>query len=383
MVAGFAVLFIACGLIWLVFFKLRLLRFSIAWAVGSSLVIGHLALIFMIGLRFMTPASRDASVVQRTIQLIPRLPEPTLVTDVLVDENVLVKKGTPLFKFDRRLYSDQVRQLEAQLAAAKQNVKVLKSDVDVAVQKVNRTKAQRDYALYQQHLFEGLAKRGAGTQEDAQKWTADAIADEASVKEAEAELNRSRLKYESQINGVNTEVAQTEASLAQAVYYLDNTTLVAPEDGRMINIQVRPGMVSGIIRVGGIAAFICEADRYVLATYFQENFKYVKPGQFVELAFDLYPGQIFKGQVDSLWLASGEGQYLPSDIIPNFQIRNPQFPQGQFGVKIRLTEPDPTKFPIGAQGIAAIYTDSPGGFRVLRKIGIRASSWLNYLYPLQ
>ena len=44
-----------------------------------------------------------------------------------------------------------------------------------------------------------------------------------------------------QIDGVNTLVANVEAQLRQAQYYLDNTTLVAPEDGRIINLQVRPG----------------------------------------------------------------------------------------------------------------------------------------------
>jgi multidrug resistance efflux pump len=65
----------------------------------------------------------------------------------------------------------------------------------------------------------------------------------------------------------------------------------APEDGRIINLQVRPGMVSDIYRIGGIAALIAEADRYLLATFYQENLKYVRPGQPVEVAFDIYPGR--------------------------------------------------------------------------------------------
>ena len=77
-------------------------------------------------------------------------------------------------------------------------------------------------------------------------------------------------------------------------------------------------MVSGIYRIGGIAALIADADRYLLATYFQENLKYVQPGQPVEVAFDLYPGQIFRGRVDTIWKANGSGQYLPSDEIPKF-----------------------------------------------------------------
>jgi multidrug resistance efflux pump len=103
--------------------------------------------------RFVTPNSANATVVQRTIQLIPRLPEPTLVTAVLVEDNVLVKKDQPLFQFDRRPYEYKVAQIEAQLAEAKQNVDVLRADVEVSTQKALRTKVELDYQLYQKGLF--------------------------------------------------------------------------------------------------------------------------------------------------------------------------------------------------------------------------------------
>ncbi|HXZ17620.1 MAG TPA: efflux RND transporter periplasmic adaptor subunit, partial [Roseiarcus sp.] len=196
-------------------------------------------------------------------------------------------------------------------------------------------------------------------------------------------LEAARLAYESEINGVNTTVANFEAQLQEAQYYLDNTTLRAPEDGRIVNLQVRPGMVSGILRVGGIAALIADADRYLLATYYQENLKWVRPGQFVEIAFNLYPGQIFEGHVDSIWKANGEGQYLPSDEIPKYEPRPPNIPQGQYAVKIIVDDPDPSKFPIGAQGAAAIYTaGDQGSWAALRKIAIRTRTWLAWLYPL-
>src|SRR5208337_4561071 len=171
--------------------------------------------------------------------------------------------------------------------------------------------------------------------EDVDKWQSRVDVAESSHLEAEAELERANLNYHAQIDGVNTAVADNEAQLAQAKYYLDNTTLVAPEDGRIINLQVRPGMVSGIYRIGGIAALIADDDRYLLATFYQENLKYVRPGQPVEVAFDLYPGQIFAGKVDSIWRANGVGQYLPSDEIPKFQQPPPTVPQGQYAAIVR------------------------------------------------
>jgi multidrug resistance efflux pump len=299
MMAGILVITVACVVFWLVFLKFKLLRLTPGWVVGFSIVVLHLFVIFLIGLRYVTPQSASATVVQHTIQLIPRLSEPTLVTEVLVEDNTQVKKGQPLFQFDRTIYAAKVAQLEAQVDRA------------------------------------------------------------------------------------NTSVADIGAQLQQAQYYLDNTTMVAPEDGRIINLQVRPGMVSGILRIGGIAALICDADRYVLATYFQENLKYVRPGQFAELAFNLYPGQIFKGHVDSIWKANGVGQYLPSDEIPRYEPLNPNIPQGQYAVKILIDDPDQSKFPIGAQGAAAIYTEGDqGAWAALRKIAIRARTWLAWLYPL-
>jgi multidrug resistance efflux pump len=383
MMVALLVLGFASLVFWLVFFRFKLIRLTPGWGVIFGFFVVHLLLVFVIGLRFMTPNSANATVVQRTIQLVPRLPEPTLVSEVLVQEDVPVKKGQPLFQFDRRPYQYKVDQIAAQLAAAKQNVNVLKADVDAATQGAKKAKVELDFTLYQKRMFDKLAQEQAVREDDVEQWLTRANAAQATLNGAEAQLQRAVLQYTSEIDGVNTSVANLEAQLQSARYYLDNTTLTAPEDGRIINLQVRPGMVSGTIRLGGIAALIADADRYLLATYFQENLKYVKVGQSVEIALDLYPGQIFRGTVDSIWRGNGIGQYLPSDDIPKFQQPPPTVPQGQYAVKIRFDHPDQSKFPIGAQGSAAIYTlGEHGAWAVLRKISIRAHSWFNWLYPL-
>jgi len=369
--------------VWLVFFRFKWLKWSIPWAIISGLIFLHVLLIFLIGIRFVTPYATDAKVVQHTIQLVPRLSEPTLVTAVLVEPNVPVKKGQPLFQFDRRPYEYKVKQLEATLAAAKQNVGVLKAEMEATAAAVPKAESELAYAKIESQRYRKLAQDNAGSEADAQRWATQVLADEANVKEATAQAERARLKYESEIDGVNTTVAAVQAELDQARYYLDNTTLVAPEDGYIVNLQVRPGMVAGDIRFGAIAAFIVDADRYLLANFTQETLKYVKPGQPVEVALDLYPGQIFTGKVDSIWWASGEGQLLPSGFLPKLTQQPPQTPQGLFAVKIYLDGQDQSKFPIGAQGSAAIYTAGmKGPWAGLRRIGIRTGTWLNWLYPL-
>ena len=63
--------FLYCVAVWLVFFKFKWLRFSPAWGVVSVFFGIHLFLIFILGLRFVTPYSSNAKIVQHTIQLIP------------------------------------------------------------------------------------------------------------------------------------------------------------------------------------------------------------------------------------------------------------------------------------------------------------------------
>jgi len=72
MMAGILVVAVACFVFWLVFLKLKLLRLTPAWAFVFAVFVIHLFLIFVIGLRFVTPQSATATMVQHTIQLVPR-----------------------------------------------------------------------------------------------------------------------------------------------------------------------------------------------------------------------------------------------------------------------------------------------------------------------
>ena len=212
MAIALLITFVFLVFVYLVFFRYKWLRFNAMWGVLSAIVALHVFLIFIVGLRFVAPYSANMKVVQYTIQLVPRLPEPTLVTAVLVKPDVPVKKGQPLFQLDRRPYEYQVMQLEAQLnaalasaesakykveqlkvgvASANQDVRMYKADLDASEQKVKKTKSDLEYAKYQLQLSQGLAQKGAGPEEDAQKWQAQMNATEAAVMEATAEAEAS------------------------------------------------------------------------------------------------------------------------------------------------------------------------------------------------
>ena len=123
--------------------------------------------------------------------------------------------------------------------------------------------------------------------------------------------------------------------------------------------------------------------RYLLASYTQESLKWVNNGQPVEVALNLYPGQIFRGKVEAIWKANGDGQLLPSGNLPKFEPQPPASPQNCYAVEVAFDGEDQSRFPIGAQGRVAIYTAGmKGSWAALRRIGIRTYTWLNWLYPL-
>ena len=251
MLLGLVITFGYLAFIWLVFFKFKWLKFSMAWGVVSTLFGVHLLLIFLVGVRFTAPYSTAAHVVQHTIQLTPRLNEPTLVTAVLVEPNMPVKKGQPLFQFDRRLYEYKVDAAKAQLAAAEQNVLELKAAVDAAAAAVDEARAKRE--TLQAAL---VAANAAVSEAKAKQVTLKSALDAAIATLTEAQASQlfsqeslkiaekvkednanaiSKLRYDqtnSDLNKVNAAVQVAQANVDQA------RSAYGPEAEAAINVAV-------------------------------------------------------------------------------------------------------------------------------------------------
>ncbi|MGR3781802.1 MAG: HlyD family secretion protein [Albimonas sp.] len=365
-------------LIWLVFFKFRWLKFNIVWGIVSFWIGFHVILIFIIGLRFYAPYTADAHIVRNTIQIVPRLQGPTLLEEVLVTANQPVKKGTPLYKFDDTIYRAQVAEAKAQLVAAQQNVKTLNANLTEAQSQLAQAQSQLDYATAQQKRFTALAPQGGARREDVDKWNAQVTSDTAQVEVAKANIEKAQIALASQIDGENTSVAEAQAKLDQAEYYLKQTTIVAPADGFIVSQQARPGLVVGELRAGSIAVFVVTEDpAYMLGAFFQEHIKFVQPGQPVEIALDINPAEIFTGKVEAVWWATAQGQIRPSGRIPNFIL--PKL-QGKFAIQVTFDDPN-AFLPAGTHGAMAIYTGRSKPFELIRRINLRMYSFVNLVYP--
>jgi multidrug resistance efflux pump len=108
---------IYCGLIWLLFFKLKVFPFNTAAKVIVSVVGFGGILALLIFMTMYQPYSKDLTVYQNIVQVAPEVGG--RVIDVPVKALAPVKRGDILFKIDPRPYQYQIDKLTASLVEAR------------------------------------------------------------------------------------------------------------------------------------------------------------------------------------------------------------------------------------------------------------------------
>jgi len=425
---------IYCGLIWLLFFKLKLVepngRSYTAAAIVGVVVIGAI----LLAMNLFQPYSTNAVISQYVVQIAPQVTGQ--VTTVPASPNQPIKKGDVLFTIYPAPFQATVDGLRAALVQSEQNAKMLDDTLDsakaavvnaqaalvnahqqvkgldaqleAAIAAVDQVTAQRDLARIEYERVAAAKRQDPGSVSDlvvdakrqsllavgesllqaiaAQvkaQAAVDAILDgkntvvvqaEAQLVDARAMESKAQLAFDSVIDGENTSVAQVRAQLHQAEINLAFTTVAAPADGFVTNLQLREGSMA--LAGQPVMSFIDTSERYLIAPLGQNVIRHVEVGNDVEVALELYPGRILNGTVESIIWASGEGQGNPSGTLPDVDTL-----QGGTSLAVRISFPDlpPTlELPVGAGGRAAVYTSKGKPFRIIRKVIIRMYTWLNY-----
>ena len=147
-------------LVWLLFSRLKLLRWS--WFSGTvAVLVGVFILaVFMAMFNYLTPSGKFV-IISRVAEITPNVSG--TVQTLPVKTNVPVKAGTILFQIDPAPFQYKVRQLSASLAGSKQQVLQLKASYDQAT--ANVTALQAQLSFHQQRLkdTQKLLQEGAAT----------------------------------------------------------------------------------------------------------------------------------------------------------------------------------------------------------------------------
>ena len=194
---------------------------------------------------------------------------------------------------------------------------------------------------------------------------------------AEAEAERARISYESEINGEKTDVAQVRAQLDKARWDLDETVIYAPADGVITQVGLAKGSVVGLTAASHQMAFVHNDVSAILGTFPQNALRFVKIGDVAEVILDTLPGKTYAAEVKAIIPASGTGQLAPSgDLVTFAEIP----PRDRIGVVFELVDKvPPDRLGAGVGGSVAIYTAKAKPVQIVRKVVVRMNTWLKYI----
>ncbi len=173
-----------------------------------------------------------------------------------------------------------------------------------------------------------------------------------------------------------------KAQLAQAEYDLDQTTVRAPTKGYATQVILRPGMRAVNLPLRPVMVFVSGEDHFLVGWFRQNSLLRLETDTEAEVAFDGVPGKVFSGVVQMVVPALAEGQVQASGnlVHPGMAPR-----PGRIAVFIHITDPRyeaySAQVPGGSYAQAAIYSKHFSHVAIMRKILLRMSAWMNYLFP--
>lgn len=343
-----------------------------ALAVLAFLIIAFAISVFM---ERRTPITAQATVNAYIVGIAPEVSG--RVVDVAVADNSPVTKGQMLFRIDPQQYELAVAQAEAQLAKVGQSIGASIAALDAAQAKVVEARAVRDNALEQANRSEALLKRGVIAQARADQSRTTLQQAQAGATAAEADL----LSAEKQLGPAgedNPQLQEALAALERARLDLLRTTVVAPADGVVTNLQLSVG---GFINTGQSAVTFIDAGTIWIAANFKENsLENVASGNRAEILFDALPGKLFPAHVESVGFGVAQGNIDPSTGLPKVQehggwIRTPQ----SFPVRLILDGERPKGIRYGAQANVVIYTGDNPVTNTLGTVWMRIIAVLTYV----
>jgi multidrug resistance efflux pump len=402
--------------VWLIFIKLKLLPWTTPWKVAVAIfpIVAIAAMLLL--LNIFAPTTSDVRVVNYVVPIVSQVRG--RVVEVPVENNRPVKKGDVLFRIDPTPYQNEVNSLEAKLAAdeakvgadrqrlsevqarltdARSSERQLGEQLNQATEQVKVLTASQDLAGMRVKQNTELVAAGAGNRFDLEQAQTNVKELTGQIAAARAAEQQVREKLAGRVNGELASVAEVKAQIATAQaqvriseaqvdttraqletarWELSQTTVLAPGNGTMVNVMLRPGFFVAGMPFNEVMTFIDE-EYQIFALFGQNELHQVEPGNHAEITLDTYPGRVIKAHVDSVIWAQGQGQIEASGDLPRTTFVPPP---GRFPVKLVVGEHDRSVFlAAGARGSAALYTEHLTLVHVVRKVLLRVASYLDYV----
>jgi len=215
---------------------------------------------------------------------------------VHVKDNQHVHKDDALFDIDPESFAIVLSRAQADLALAMQSARQDNAEVSVARAQIAqiesdlanaRTIYARDQELVAKHFLSQQSLDEAQTRQQSLQ---------AALEQARAKLTKAlSIPQKPEERG---DVLKAQAAIEQAKLDLEHTHVTAAQDGQLSNFTLTAGSLVGAGTP--LFALIAENSFHIDANFKETELAGIHPGQDVDIKIDMYPGQDFKGKVESL-----------------------------------------------------------------------------------
>jgi multidrug resistance efflux pump len=344
----------------------------------TVIVLGVIVAIFLYSIIAdrMTPYTSQAIVQAYVVRVAPEVSGRVL--ELGVTDNQRVKAGELLFKIDPEPYQIALRQAEARVDRVGQTMGANTAGVASAQERLIETQAQRDNTVEQAKRILELVEKGVYAKAREDRAKAEIEAAEASVREAEAELEKAKEQLGPQ-GADNPELREALAAVEKAKLDLVRTTLFAPSDGVVTNLQLTLGQFVGVGQA--VLTFIDARDVWFSANFRENSLENIKPDAPVEIVLDVFPGRVFDGKVESVGWGVSQGSVDPATGLPKISApmgltRTPQ----RFAVRVNLAQKDYLPgMRLGSQANVIVYATGNPITNLIGALWIRLIALLTYV----
>jgi multidrug resistance efflux pump len=180
------------------------------------------------------------------------------------------------------------------------------------------------------------------------------------------------------INGENATVYRLKANLKEAEYFLAKTVVRAPSDGYATQLLLKPGMFVRPLPLRPVMVFVPDQKTSVYAVFRQNSALRLVAGDQAEVVFNGLPGSVVQGTVKQILPAIANSSYQAQGHLQGLSL-DPKLDGIYAEIELKNVA-DVQRLPAGTMGQVAVYSGYFEHVSIIRKILLRMTSWMHYLY---
>lgn len=358
------------------FFKIPLNKWSVPTAVlGGIILIGSLLLL----MNYNHPYTERAQMVTVTLPIIPEVQG--VVVEVTANANKKMKKGDFLFRVDPTAYEAKVEAIKGEIESAQQNVEMLKARLASENADIAQAKAERDLALKDADRYRNGSRdklKSPFTDQEVVRAQQTYLAAQAQWRSSLSKRDQTAAQLDAMINGENATVYRLKANLKEAEYFLAKTVVRAPSDGYATQLLLKPGMFVRPLPLRPVMVFVPDQKTSVYAVFRQNSALRLVAGDQAEVVFNGLPGSVVQGTVKQILPAIANSSYQAQGHLQGLSL-DPKLDGIYAEIELKNVA-DVQRLPSGTMGQVAVYSGYFEHVSIIRKILLRMTSWMHYLY---